>query len=375
MSAHLLIDLDDALFIQDEVHHEIEALDRERGIYCSREHRTPERVLAWIDDRFGGTASYEAAAGGIWLAHEAGELVGFAAFDARGLAYDDLRFWMARDGVGIVGPLGVVPAARGRGIGRTLLHAAAFSTRERGYRQAIVTAVDDAAHIAFLEHHANARFVLRVDDRLERRYRTTVLASGNGSNFAGVLEASAAGRVPFEVTALVANRPRALALERARDTGVAAHMVAWDRATETRDAFDGRVIATVAATSPDLVLLLGWMHVLPATFLARFPETLNIHPAMLPYDFALDTITMPDGVEIPAFRGAHAFDEALAAGLGWSGATMHRVGVAVDRGRVYARAPLHLPADRDRAELELALHTLERRVTEIAIGRWARERP
>ncbi len=374
MRSHLLIDLDDALFTQDDVHHEIEALDRERGIYCGREHRTPERVLAWIDDRFGGTASYEAAAGGIWLAQEAGEFVGFAAFDARGLAYDDLRFWMARDGVGIVGPIGVVPSARGRGIGRTLLHAAAFSMRERGYRQALVPAVADARAVAFLERHAHARFVQHADDRRARRFRTTVLASGNGSNFAGVLEASTTGRLPLEVTALVANRPQARALDRAREAGIAAQVVAWDRTSESRDAYDDRVIAAVAATSPDLVLLLGWMHVLPVTFLARFPETLNIHPAMLPYDFALDTITMPDGTEIPAFRGAHAFEDALAAGRGWSGATMHRVGVAVDRGSVYARAPLRLCADRNRTELEMALHALERRVTETAIRRWVRER-
>lgn len=375
MRSHLLIDLDDTLFAQDDVHHEIEALDRERGIYCGRDHRTPETVLSWIDDRFGGTASYEAAAGGIWLAHEAGELVGFAAFDARGLAYDDLRFWMARDGVGIVGPLGVVPAARGRGIGRVLLHAAAFSMRERGYRQALVPAVDGADAIGFLERHAHARFVQSVDDRTERRYRTTVLASGNGSNFAGLLDAATAGCVPLDITTLVANRPQAYALERAHAAGIATRCIAWDRASESRDAYDDRVIAAVAQTSPDLVLLLGWMHVLPAIFLARFPETLNIHPAMLPYDFALDTITMPDRTVIPAFRGAHAFDEALAAGLGWSGATMHRVGVAVDRGSVYARAPLRLAVDRDRDALETELHALERRVTETAIRRWARERP
>ena len=374
MRSHLLIDLDDPLFAQDDVHHEIEALDRERGIYCGRDHRTPEGVLAWIDDRFGGTASYEAAAGGIWLAHEGGERVGFAAFDARGLAYEDLRFWMARDGVGIVGPLGVVPAARGRGIGRALLHAAAFSMRERGYRQALVPAVDTDA-IAFLERHAHARFVQSLGDRAERRYRTTVLASGNGSNFAGLLDAADAGRVPLEITTLVANRPQARALERAHAAGIAARCIAWDRANESRDRYDERVIAAVAATSPDLVVLLGWMHVLPAIFLARFPETLNVHPAMLPYDFALDTMTMPDGTVLPAFRGARAFDDALAAGLGWSGATMHRVGVAVDRGVVYARAPLRLPADGDRAVLEAELHALERRVTETAIGRWARERP
>jgi len=372
---HLLIDLDDPLFDQDAVHHEIEALDRERGIFLSREHRTPERLLAWIDDAFGGTFSSEAAAGGIWLAEEAGRPVGFVAFDTRGLRYDDLRFWNARDGVGICGPLGVLPAARRRGVGTALVHAAGFSLRERGYRQAIVPAVEDAALVAFLERRAHARFVQRIDARADRRYRTTILASGNGSNFAGVLDGIAHDRLPLEVMALVVDRPGARARDRAADAGIPVQVVSWDRAAESREDYDARVTAAVAATEPELVLLLGWMHVLPVTFLARFPETLNLHPACLPLDPARDTVTMPDGTQIPAYRGKHAFADAVAAGSRWSGATVHRVGAAIDRGAVYARSPLRLePGDSPEA-LEARLHALERRVVETAVLRWARERP
>ncbi len=365
----------DPLFAQDDVHHEIEALDRERHIYLAREHRTPERILTWIDLHFGGTYASDAAASGVWIAQDAGRPVGFAAFDARGLRYDDVRFWQAREGVGIVGPLGVLPEARGRGIGAALVHAACFSMRERGYRQAVFAAVAEPEHAAFLERHAHARFVATVDERATRRYRTTVLASGAGSNLVGLLGAVARDELPLDVRALVVNRPGAGALVHAAVAGVATHVVAWAKPSETRDAYDERVIAAVAATEPELVLLLGWMHVLPATFLARFPETLNLHPAALPLDPTRDTVTMPDGIEIPAFRGAHAFDDALAAGLGWSGATVHAVGVAIDRGAVYARAPLALPADVPRADLETRLHALERTVVATAVRRWARERP
>lgn len=372
---HLLVDLGDPLFAQDAVHHELEALDREQRVYVSRDHRTPEAILTWIDDCFGGTYACDAASGGMWIAREAGEPVGFAAFDARGLRYDDLRFWSARDGVGIGGPLGVRPSARGRGIGRVLAHAACLALRERGYRQAVFAAVDDVEHARFLERHAHARFVQRVDERPARRYRTTVLASGAGSNFAGLVEAVERGDVPLDVRALVVNRPAAAALERARAANVPAHVVAWERASEERDAYDARVIATVASSEPDLVLLLGWMHVLPATFLARFPETLNLHPAVLPLDPSCERVTMPDGTAIPAYRGARAFDDALAGGLGWSGATVHAVSVAIDRGTVFARAPLRLPPGVPRDELEAALHALERRVVGTAVKKWARERP
>ena len=374
-AVHLLVDLDDPLFAPVDVHHAIEALDRESGIYVGREHRTPERALTWIDAHFGGTFASDAAASGIWIAEVSGRPIGFAAFDARGLRYDDVRFWQTRDGVGLLGPLGVLPAYRGRGLGTTLARAACFGLRERGYRQGVFPAVAAAEHVAFLERQTHARFVQAVDERSARRYRTTVMASGTGSNFAGVLAAAGRGDLPLEITALVTNRAGAGALAHASSAGVTAEVVTWSRASETRDDYDARVIAAVAATEPDLVLLLGWMHVLPATFLARFPETLNLHPAVLPLDPSRDTVTMPDGTEIPAFRGAHAVDDAVGAGLGWSGATVHAVGVAIERGAVYARAPLALPPGVSRDVLEAQLHALERDVVTTAIRRWARERP
>jgi len=48
------------------------------------------------------------------------------------------------------------------------------------------------------------------------------------------------------------------------------------------------VIAALARTQPQLVLLLGWMHLLPDAFLEQFPETINLHPAFLPLDPAAD---------------------------------------------------------------------------------------
>jgi phosphoribosylglycinamide formyltransferase-1 len=371
----MLADLSDPRFSQAEVHQALEALDR-RGVRPLREHRTPERILSWIDAEFGGTWSSEAAAGGIWIAEDASGPIGFAAFDARGLGFDWLRNWRKRDGVGLFGPFGVVPRARGAGIGRTLLHAALFSLRERGYRQALIPAVGGEDAIAYYERAANAWAVENVDlGRRGRRWRAAVLASGNGTNFQAVLDGARDGRLPLEVAALVANQPHAFALERARSAGVEAVLVAWDRKGETRDAYDERVIAAVAASRPELVLLLGWMHVLPATFVARFPQALNLHPGFLPLDPAADVVTMPDGRSQPAYRGGHAVDDALRDGARWIGASVHRLGVAIDRGQLLARAPLPLRDGESRAELEARLHALEHRVLVSAIRRWTWERP
>jgi phosphoribosylglycinamide formyltransferase-1 len=369
---NLLADLSDARFAQEAVHHELEALDR-RGVYPLREHRTPERILSWIDAAFGGAWSTEASLGGVWIAQEAERPIGFAAYDPRGLRYHWLRAWTQKASVGIFGPLGVDAPERGRGIGSVLTRAALFSLRERGYRQALIPAVGPAETVAFYEREAGAYVVETVDaGRRGRRWRATVLASGNGSNFQAVLDASARAELALDVSALVSNRAGAYAIERAVRAGIAVHVESWRRGVESREEYDARLIDVVAATQPDVVLLLGWMHVLPATFLARFPETLNVHPAFLPLDPSADRVTMPDGTSIPAFRGAHAFDDALAAGVTWAGASVHRVNVAVDRGAILARAPFLL-GDRPREELDVSLHALEHRVLRSALQRWCWE--
>jgi phosphoribosylglycinamide formyltransferase-1 len=371
-----LTELDDERFGQQHVHHALEALDR-AGVRPLREHRAPERILSWIDAEFDGVWSSEAAASGAWWAEDktTDAMLGFAAFDARGLAFHWLRNWRTKPHVGIFGPFGLVESARGGELGRVLLHASLFSLRERGYRQALIPVVGDERLEAYYERETGARRVETVAiDRPGRRWRTTVLASGNGSNFQAVLDAVAAG-LPLDVTTLIANRENAFARERARAAGVDEQLVAWRRADEPREAYDARLLDAVAATEPELVLLLGWMHVLSASFVARFPQMLNIHPALLPLDPAAEFVTAPDFSEIPVFRGARALDDALAAGVGWAGASVHRVGVAVDRGGLMARAPLRLTPGEPRAALDERLHALEHRVLRAALRRWTWERP
>lgn len=374
-AANLIAPLADDRYDLTSVHFAVDALDLLFSVRASRFNRTPERLLAWIDAEFGGTWSSQAQAGGLWLAEDAAGPIGFAAFDTRGLRLPWLTRWEAEGDVGIFGPFGVVERARGGDVGRTLLIAALGALRERGYARALLPAVEGERLIAYFERETNAAVAERFPlEAWPRRFRTTVLASGNGSNFQAVLDAAAAGALPLDVRALVVNKAGAYALERAAAAGVHAETVVWQRRSETREAYDRRVLAAVEQSEPELVLLLGWMHVLPEAFIARFGEMLNIHPAFLPLDPALDRVTMPDGIAIPAFRGAHAIDDALAAGAPWVGASVHRVGVAVDRGEVLARAPLRRLEGEDGPALMERVHAAEHRVLQTAIRRWAYER-
>ncbi len=107
-----------------------------------------------------------------------------------------------------------------------------------------------------------------------------VLVSGNGSNLQAILDACASGRLPARVAAVVSNKPAAYALERARAAGIPA--VALPKVpAQTRGAYDAALAEVVASYHPDWVVLAGWMRLLGAAFLGRFPgHVINLHPAL-----------------------------------------------------------------------------------------------
>lgn len=345
------------------------------GYRLVRARHDTGRLAAWIDWRFApGWWSSECAAGEVWFAERDGAIAGFAAFDARGLRFPWLRPYRERTDVGIFGPYGVDAAHRGSGIGAALLTAALCGLREAAYTGALIPAVAGDALIAMYERRCGARIADEFNYDAARAYRTVILASGNGTNAQNVFDRVAEGRLALDVRGLVANADDAPVLDRARRAGVDAHAIAWNRAAESRSAYDARVIDAVAAFEPELVLLLGWMHLLPAAFLDRFPEVLNVHPAFLPFDARADDVVMPDGSTIPAFRGARSPEATIAAGVPWSGATVHRVTVETDRGDVFVRTPLALAAGTTLDELRAALRPIEHAAVASAIRRWVFER-
>ncbi len=347
----------------------------ERAGYILRRVDGPDdRLSAWIDFVFAPSWwSSEARAASAWIAERDGAIAGFAAFGARGLRFSWLRAWRDRRDVGIFGPYGVEAASRGRGIGEALLTAALCSLYAGGFSSALIPAVGYEP----LARMYVARTGAIVADELDLKrgpFRATILASGVGSNARNVLERVRDGTLPFEIGALIANDERAGALAVARAHGVEPFVVRWDREREPRAAFDARIVAAVARTRPELVLLLGWMHLLPDAFLECFPETINVHPSFLPHDPAADETIAPDGSVIPALRGAHALRDALRLGVPWTGATVHYVTGRTDRGTVLVRVPLAAGGATTEAELREHVRPAEFAAVNKAIRRWTFER-
>ncbi|MDB5069793.1 MAG: phosphoribosylglycinamide formyltransferase [Candidatus Eremiobacteraeota bacterium] len=373
MAVNLLAALDDERYGESALGRAHDAA-ASAGYTLRRVDGANDRLAAWIDFHFAPSWwSFEAGAGSAWVAERDGAIAGFAAFGAHGLKFPWLRRWRERADVGMFGPYGVALEHRKSGIGEALLAAALCGLREARYERALIPAVGGERLIEMYRWRAGAAVV----DEFEYdvgRFRATILASGAGSNARNVLERVRDGKLPLQITAVVANKADCGALDAAREHGVAAIPVVWDRAHESRADYDARVIESVAATQPQLVLLLGWMHLLPPAFLRRFPETINLHPSYLPLDPSADEVVAPDGTVIPALRGAHALRDALRAGIPWTGATVHYVTESTDRGTVLVRVPQPVGDATTEEALRESIRPAEFVTVAAAIRRWTFER-
>jgi formyltetrahydrofolate-dependent phosphoribosylglycinamide formyltransferase len=177
-----------------------------------------------------------------------------------------------------------------------------------------------------------------------------VLVSGNGSNLQAVLDATASGRVPAEVVAVVSNRPDVFALQRADRAGVPAVHVGV-HPDEARADYDARLADVVAGFDPDIIVLAGWMRILTMSFLGWFPErVVNLHPAL------------PG--ELPGTRAIErAWDEAVAGSRTSTGVMVHLVpDEGVDVGPVLGTAPVEIHVDEGFEAFEAAVHAAEHRL-------------
>ena len=110
--------------------------------------------------------------------------------------------------------------------------------------------------------------------------RLVVLASGHGTNLQAILDASADGRLPADVAAVVSNKAGSGALQRAAAAGVPFVHIA-PHSGEARPDYDARLADIVSGFDPDWVVLAGWMRILSMSFLGWFPGmVVNLHPAL-----------------------------------------------------------------------------------------------
>lgn len=148
-----------------------------------------------------------------------------------------------------------------------------------------------------------------------------VLISGRGSNLQALIDAVNDGRLRARIAVVISNKAAAQGLARAAEAGIET-LVVDHRAESSRDAYDRRLAAELAARGVRLVCLAGFMRLVGAPLLDAFPNAvLNVHPSLL-----------------PAFPGVDAQRQALEHGVGVSGATVHLVTGELDGGPIVLQA-------------------------------------
>jgi phosphoribosylglycinamide formyltransferase-1 len=186
-----------------------------------------------------------------------------------------------------------------------------------------------------------------------------VLASGEGTNLQALLD-TVHGR-EIEVVAVASDQPSAHALERARAAGVPSRVFLRSE-FGARAARDAAIGDWLVEQGVELVVLAGYMAILDAGFVSRFPDRiLNVHPSLL-----------------PAFPGVRAIDQALEHGVKVFGVTVHLVDEGVDTGPIVLQRAVDLPEARDSATVRAALCPIEhellpRAVALMAAGRLRRD--
>ena len=187
-----------------------------------------------------------------------------------------------------------------------------------------------------------------------------VLVSGEGTNLQALLDAEARGELaPGTIAVVVSNRPGVRALTRASEAQKPGVVVDHKQFAE-REAFEDALLRELDDHGVELIVLAGFMRVLTAHFLDRYPlKIVNTHPSLL-----------------PAFPGVDAPAQAIAHGVKVSGATIHFVDASLDGGPIIAQVPVAVfPAD-DATTLHARIQAEEHRllpdvVRRLAAGRYS----
>jgi phosphoribosylglycinamide formyltransferase 1 len=180
-------------------------------------------------------------------------------------------------------------------------------------------------------------------------FRIAVLASGAGTNLQAILD-GLHGRDGIEVVCVASNKAGARALERAADAGVETGVFPREDHGD-RIERDAAMADWLTAREVELIVLAGYMELLSAEFVRRFPNRIvNVHPALL-----------------PSFPGLDAIGQALEHGVSVTGVTVHFVDEGVDSGPIILQRSVNVPYTRDRSQLEREIHEVEHQLLPEAI--------
>ena len=153
--------------------------------------------------------------------------------------------------------------------------------------------------------------------------RVLVCVSGGGTNLQAIIDGVEAGTITnTEIVGVISNNKNAFALERAKKHGISAECIS-PKDYESRDIFNKQFLERVNAYKPDLIVLAGFLVVIPPEMIAEYRNRMiNIHPSLIPAFCGT------------GYYGLKVHEAALKRGVKVVGATVHFVDEGTDTGPI-----------------------------------------
>ena len=197
--------------------------------------------------------------------------------------------------------------------------------------------------------------------------KVAVLVSGGGTNLQALLDAEKAGVIKSgEIVAVIASNESAYALERAKNAGVPAVAVP-KKSCASQAEYEEKISAVLAQYGVELIVLAGFLSILSADFVAKWPKRIiNIHPSLIP-SFCGE-----------GYYGLRVHEAALQKGVKVTGATVHFVNEVPDGGEIILQKSVPVykndtPELLQRRVMERAEWKLLPRATEIISSKILKE--
>lgn len=178
--------------------------------------------------------------------------------------------------------------------------------------------------------------------------KVAVCVSGGGTNLQAILDSVEKGSITnTQISLVISNKPDAYALERAAKHGIPSQVLV-PKEYENREAFGVDLIRTLEEAQIDLVVLAGYLIILPENFVKAYEgRIINIHPSLIPSHCG------------PGYYGLRVHESVLARGNKVTGATVHFVDEGTDSGPIILQKAVCVEQD-DTPEI------LQKRVMEQA---------
>ena len=175
-----------------------------------------------------------------------------------------------------------------------------------------------------------------------------VCVSGGGTNLQAIMDAVSDGKITnTKITGVISNNPGAFALERAQKAGIPSFCIS-PKNYENRAAFNEAFLAKMDELNPDLIVLAGFLVVIPEKMIQKYTNRIiNIHPSLIPSFCGT------------GYYGLRVHEAALNRGVKVVGATVHFVDEGTDTGPIIYQKPV-MVEDGDTPEI------LQKRVMEQA---------